>query len=203
MPRREVSRWFLEGALIVFSVLIALVIDEAVEKRKMRIERLGAIERITQELESNAEILERWRERHGELSRRLGAIVADPDAPARDRLLVSGYFDLGVVFGGESFIDATLSSSAWEATRTKGLVSELSWSTVQRLADTYALQRIVSEHTVARFSELYFERETHRPEALDGTLIQFQLLVGELTAQEATLAHLYGEALAHLESLDS
>ncbi len=199
MPQREGVRWLFEGLLIVFSVLIALVIDEAVESRKLDREKRAALERITLEIENNAAILERWLPRHREVAGRLREIASDPGSPRRERIFAPGFFDLSVAWDGESFIDATLSSSAWEAAKAKGIVSEIEYETVQQLTDVYALQQVLTEHTIARFSHAFFDRATHRPENLDASLVQFQLLVSELVGQESTLAELYRRALEHLE----
>jgi len=197
MPGRNWTKWFFEGALIVFSVLLALVISEAVDQRKANTQARVAIERITLELRSNSGIVSNWQQRHSAIARRLTELADNPE-PLRGELFASGHLDLGLVTGQESFIDAILADSAWQAAQATGLASEFEYETVQLLAATYALQSIVNEQTIKRFVAIYFDRDSHRPENLDGTITQFRIILGELVGQEITLAQLYADALEQL-----
>jgi hypothetical protein len=198
MGQRNWTRWLFEGALIVFSVLLALVINEAVDRRKTGTQARVAIERIALELDRNQKILSSWQERHSAMGHRLGEIAADSESPLRSQLFASGFLDLGVVTGQESFIDATLADSAWAAAQATGLAGEFDYETVQQLAATYALQHIVNDQTIKRFVAVYFDRESHRPENFDSTITQFRLVLGELVGQEITLSQRYSEALEQL-----
>ena len=57
---RKIRDYFLEGFLIVFSVLFALFIENYVENIKTQKQKKLALDRIKMEVERNSKILSEW-----------------------------------------------------------------------------------------------------------------------------------------------
>jgi hypothetical protein len=69
---------------------------------------------------------------------------------------------------------------------------------METLTEVYTLQDLLFDQTVHNIVETFFERETHNPDNLDETLIQFNLRFMELVGQERLLIELYRDAIDDL-----
>lgn len=66
-----IKKHLVEGALIVFSVLFALLINKSFENYQTNLQREIAEESIINELQQNQYILNRWKEKHIEVRNRI------------------------------------------------------------------------------------------------------------------------------------
>lgn len=188
-----------EGFLIVFSVLFALFINKLAEDQKTSNKKQVALESIEKELDDNATILKEWKEQHTDIRERIGAIIEGKNDSLKNELLKYPYLNLGVLTDGESLIGEILTSTAWEAAKTTGIISEFDFKTTQKLTRVYTLQSLLIDRTLTNMLDYYFETGAHEMSNLEAILIQFQLRFWELTGQEYLLEQLYQEALAELE----
>ena len=192
---KQTKKLFIEGLLIVFSVLFALFISQMVENRKARIQKEQALDYIYQELEGNQGILKRWIWKHGQIRDRLRQMVSDPNDSMRRVLESSSRLDFGVISDGESLIDALLTETAWEAAKSTKTVADFDFKLVQEFTRIYGLQKILMAGSSAKFLEVYLDRESHEVENLPTTLIQLNLVMEEMVGQEQTLLHMINAAI--------
>ena len=98
-------------------------------------------------------------------------------------------------------MDAFLTNTAWETAKTTQVISEFDFETIRSLTFVYDMQEVITEKTMIKILDYYFDREAHNLEQLEPTLIQFQLRFSELVGQEALIQDFYDKAINRLESL--
>jgi len=193
------KKYFAEGLLIVFSVLFALFINKLFDDYKTNKNKAIAIEGIQKELFRNSEILKNWKEHHTGTRNRISEIIAGKNDSLKAELLKYEYLNMGILTNNQSLIDDILTNTAWNAAKSTGIISELDFETTQKLTQVYAIQEVITERTISKISDYYFDTNAHNMKNLDQTLIQFQLRFWELTGQEQLMAGLYKDALIHLK----
>ncbi|HCI71037.1 MAG TPA: hypothetical protein DHV30_10755 [Balneola sp.] len=114
-------------------------------------------------------------------------------------LLKFNYLNLGILTDNESLIDAILIDTAWESARSTGIVSEFDFETTQKLTLVYSMQDVLTDRTIAKILDYYFDTNSHDMKNLERILVQFQLRFWELTGQEELMMTVYQDALEQLE----
>ena len=196
----SVKKYIGEGLLIVFSVLFALFINKVFDDYKTNNKKTIAIESIRKELELNLSILDDWKEHHLKIRNRITEILDGRNDSLKTELLKYEYLNLGVLTNNESLIDAILTSTAWESAQSTGIISEFDFETTQKLTHVYSMQEELSQRTIAKILDYYFDANAHSMENIDQILMQFQLRFWELTGQENLLEVLYKDAIVLLEN---
>ena len=90
-------------------------------------------------------------------------------------------------------IDVLLTKTAWEAAKSTNIASEIEFEQVQQLTRIYSLQDILMENITGKFLDIYMDRDTHKIENLETTLIQLNLIINEMVGQEETLHTMISE----------
>lgn len=189
------KKYFTEGLLIVFSVLFALLINKLFDDYKTNQKKIIAIESIQKELYRNRSILETWKAHHIEIRNRITSVVAGENDSLKAELKKYEYLNLGVLTNDKSIVDAIITNTAWESAKSTGIISEFDFDTIQKLTYVYSMQEVLTERTMAKILDYYFDTTAHNMENIDQTLLQFQLRFWELTGQEELLTNLYNEAI--------
>ncbi|NNC71134.1 MAG: hypothetical protein HKN90_09965 [Flavobacteriaceae bacterium] len=193
---KNVKKYVAEGLLIVFSVLFALFINKLFDDYKTNKKKNIAIESIQKELYRNSAILDNWKEQHIKIRNRITEIVEGQNDSLKTELLKYKFLNLGVLTNNESLIDAILTNTAWESAKSTGIISEFDFETTQKLTHVYSMQEVLTERTIIKILDYYFDMNAHNMENIDQILIQFQLRFWELTGQEELMNNLYKEAIS-------
>ncbi len=196
---KNFKKYFAEGILIVFSVLFALLINKLFEDYKTNSKKTIAIESIQKELYRNSEILEDWKKKHIEIRNRITEIIDGKNDSLKTELLKYEFLNLAVLTNNESLIDAILTNTAWESAKSTGVISEFDFETTQKLTHVYTMQEVLTDKTIAKILDYYFDANAHNMENIDQILIQFQLRFWELTGQEELMTDLYIEAIKEMK----
>ncbi|NGP89928.1 hypothetical protein [Fodinibius halophilus] len=199
MQSKKWKNYLFEGTLIVFSVMLALFLNQVVQNIETSRQKEKAINKITAELERNLSVLENWLTVHDRIRIRTEQIVAGESDSLKQQLIAQPFFNLQILTDDRSFIDSNLSSTAWETAKSTDIVNEFNFETVETLTGVYALQDVIFNQTIQDISKIFFERETHNLENIDATLIQFQLRFSELVGQERLLIEYYREVIDGLK----
>jgi hypothetical protein len=194
-----IKKHLVEGTLIVFSVLFALFINKSFENYQTNRKRAIAEKSIIKELQQNQYILNRWKEKHIEVRNRISSVINGESDSLRSELEKFDYLNLGVLTNNESLVDAILTSTAWESAKTTGIISEFDYETIQMLTQVYTLQANLSDRTLIKILDYYFDSEAHDMTNLNKTLVQFHLRFWELTGQEELMSTLYDNAITKLK----
>lgn len=182
-------RVLFESALIVFSVLLALGLNEWV-KRGERLEHSRAtVTAIVEELRHNRDNLEKARRRHESISTQLKDIAEADQMPTREFAL-SGLFRPTV-----------LQQSAWHAAQDDGL-SALDFELQLDVSRVYAFQEdytLLADRLVA---DMYDEIRRRGPEhVLINGFEGFQTLALDFSRRERTLVKELDSVLDRLQTI--
>lgn len=197
--KTDYKKYIFEGLLIVFSVLFALFINKLFDDYQTNSKKNIAIESIKKELAQNQEILIRWKEKHLKIRTRISTILEGKNDSLKTELQQGQFFNLSILTDNESLIDAILTNTAWESAKTTGIISEFDFETTQKLTLVYSMQEVLTERTLAKILDYYFDTSSHDLENIDEILIQFLLRFWELTGQEELITTLYDDAITQLE----
>lgn len=192
-------KYFVEGALIIFSVLFALFINKLFDSYKTNKQKEIALESITREIEKNSAILYSWNEHHVKIHNRISNIIEKSDDSLRIELLKNKSFNIGILTENKSVIDAVLTATAWETARSTGIISEFDFEITQILTEVYSVQEILMSKTLDKIIEYLFDPDSQNIDNIDHILIQYQLRFRELTGQEITLEKLYNKAIKKIK----
>ncbi|MDT0643967.1 hypothetical protein RM553_14105 [Zunongwangia sp. F363] len=197
--KHKYKKYLAEGTLIIFSVLFALFINKLFDDYQTASRKEIALQSIRKELYKNQEILKNWKERHIKIRNRISAILEGKNNGLKEDLKNQPYLNLGILTGNESLIDAILTDTAWESAKSTGIISEFDFETIQQLTNVYSMQEEITQKTIEKILDYYFNSEAHDLENIDKILIQFQLRFWELTGQEELISSLYKEAIEQIE----
>ncbi|MFH6982056.1 hypothetical protein [Marinoscillum luteum] len=192
------KKYFADGLLIVFSVLFALLINKLYTDYQTNQKKEFALRSIKQELEQNLAIVQTWKERHSAIRDKLSQVNEGKTDTLKQQLQQYPFFNFGVLTNGQSLINEIMINTAWETSKTTGIISEFDFKTTEKLTYVYLMQEVITDRTITNILDLYFDMETHKIENLDPVLIQFELRFGELAGQEYLLEHLYEDAISQL-----
>lgn len=199
--KSNLKKYLIDGLLIVFSVLFALFINNLAESIKVNQQKRVAIESIQKELKRNAEIMKNWHPRHKATMERINDVLEGRNDSLKNKFYDYQFLNLALITEDESLMDAFLTNTAWETAKTTQIISEFDFETTQYLTFVYRMQKVITEKSMMKILDYYFDREAHNLEQLEPTLIQFQLRFSELVGQEAVIQGFYEKAINHLESL--
>ncbi len=196
--KTDYKKYLAEGTLIIFSVLFALFINKLFDDYQTNQKKATALESIEKELIRNQSILQNWKEKHIAVRDRISSIINGDGDSLKTELQKYDFLNLGVLTDNESLIDAILINTAWESAKSTGIVSEFDFETTQKLTLVYSLQEVLTDRTLAKILDYYFDTSSHDMENLEPILIQFQLRFWELTGQEELMMTVYEDALEQL-----
>ncbi len=189
------KKYLSEGLLIVFSVLFALFINKVFQDYQTSQKKNVAKQSILKELYRNQAILNNWKQKHVDIRNRITTILNGENDSLKAELMSFEYLNLGLLTNNESLIDAILTNTAWESAKTTGIIAEFDYDTIQELTRIYKMQEVLTDRTLSKILDYYFDTESHNIENLDRILVQFQLRFWELTGQEELMTGLYKEAI--------
>ncbi len=196
--RLDKSFWVklgVESLLIVFSVLLALALNEYRTSLKEREATEQALHSIQEELKVNKAIVQDWHRIHQEVLKNVQEYRTQPER--FDSLVQNGQFKFEYLLNG-TLVPSVIRSTAWETTKHVGLIQHFDLTLASSLSYIYDIQRVGASSTVDKLFDLIFERQTHQQENIPQTLALFEITLEELVAQEAYLIEAYGQVLQEL-----
>ncbi|AHM61880.1 hypothetical protein D770_18140 [Flammeovirgaceae bacterium 311] len=186
----------IESMLIVFSVLLALALNEYRAASKEDERTRQSMVSIRQELLENKKIIQQWQQIHQEALTNIEA-YRNRAAP-QDSLVVNHRFQFEKIFEG-TLIPNIVRSTAWETAKSTGILHNFDLQLANSLSDIYDMQRIGVANSADNLIALIFERPTHEQERVGQTLMLFQLTITELVGQESYLILAYDDVIKKLD----
>ncbi len=183
--RQEVARFGIEAVLIVFSILLALGVNEWRASYKLNKQAHAALENIQKELENNRLSLLGVMDYHAEVSEKLTAYISNDS--------------LQQTLRGKSLIEAMplvmkqglqaprLQTAAWQAAQKTSISSRFNYETMYLLASTYELQQNGVSNTWKQIALSILNESALDPARLPIALALLQAQLKELHAQERYL----------------
>jgi hypothetical protein len=196
-PARAAPAWWgrilVESVLIVFSILLALFVDQRREERRLDELRDRALHAIHSEIALNLRAVESVVDYHGTVRDRLGALLNRIEAGEVEN---ASAWNLALSVAPQGIGRAGVASTAWQTAATSGAVSLLDISLTYRLGGLYDIQSKGVEASLERIQELLFDPIMHDPSRSMAVLRVLMNLANELTQQEVYLTQQYSEILA-------
>jgi hypothetical protein len=192
--KSDLAKHALEAVLIVFSVLLALFLDQALTERR----ELQAVDElvghITEEISGNLEVVTRWLPYHKSVIAKIDAHLASTEL--QKNLISDAGIDYFVLME-EGVLQDFYSVSAWQLALQSEIISKLDIDTTQKISKGYYSQEHV-DGTLQRLTNFTFSRDAMDKAQLVHSLTLFRRLMQELVGQEYTLRRNYEEALSTL-----
>jgi hypothetical protein len=188
---RRFPRWLprvlLESVLIVFSVLLALAVDEWRDSRNRAAAARVALDAIVGELESNRRAAGEAMRFHRSMNATLRAIAASRQLPSTE-----------VAYGG-MLQPARAVSTAWTSARDTGAVNDLPYPLVLQRSRIYERQATYDALTAQIAADIYMDGRRRGMEAvLREGFAGFIALTHDFANREESLVRQYDQALAAL-----
>ncbi|WP_224999346.1 hypothetical protein [Cesiribacter sp. SM1] len=187
----------IESLLIVFSVLLALALNEYMSQNKEDERTKQALISIREELRENQKIVRNWHQNHRVALKKIEEYRGRTEA--YDSLVVNHQFQLNRLFEG-TLIPNLVRSTAWETAKSTGILQNIEVPLANSLSETYDAQKLGVSNTADRLISLIFERETHQQERAAQTLVLLQFTMAELVGQESYLISAYDDMLQKLDA---
>ncbi|MEM1143511.1 MAG: hypothetical protein AAF671_13965 [Pseudomonadota bacterium] len=189
--KENLSRYVLEATLIVFSVLLALFLDNVWQERKEAHLERELVSHIADEMSSNLAIAEEWLPYHREVIKEIDRYLSS------DELMQSLLTPEGIDYGQlmkKGLIQDFYSDASWQLAQQSAVSSRIEFDVSYAISQAYLSQRNVNL-TLVRFSDFFFERETLESDQLVGSLKILRGLLRELAGQQDVLQYQYRKAL--------
>ena len=184
-PEKEspIRKILIESALIVFSILLALGVNEWVDSRKQAALTERAVHAIRDEISGNAQRIRDVREYHKTLM---------SESKRADTLhIIHGYADFQhAVPSWKGFHNPELDGTAWQSAITLGVVSNIGFDTVQTISRLYSLQTKFDQYMEASLPSFDFSDA-----AMPSTVRRVWVFVQTMAVNEDTLLNRYDDAL--------
>lgn len=183
-------RVLFESALIVFSVLLALALDEWRDERATASRAREAVAAITAELQANRSATERARDFHRGIHATLKSLASEKQLPGPETYL------------GGMFNPARLLDTAWTAARDAGAIDNMPFPVVLKLSRVYEWQASYSSLGTEIATDVYLDmrRRGVEPVLRDG-FVGFIVLTSDFVNREEDLLRRYDDALATMAAL--
>lgn len=189
--RRRLPRWaprmLAESALIVFSVLLALALDQWRDGRRQAADARIALDAIVAELQSNRKAADDAMRFHRSIKTKLEAVSAAREIPSPE-----------LAFGG-MLQPARVVSTAWTSARDTGALSGLPYALVLQVSLVYERQASYDALAEQLVADLYMDARRRGVDAVfrEG-YVGFIALTSDFSNREALLVRYYDRALAAL-----
>lgn len=184
-----------ESILIVFSVLLALFINEIIAKNKDKRNTKVLLENLKTELETNLATADFVRDYHDRV--RDSLIVIIDQGLEKERL----YNDHGLYIydvADRGIIQESVTEIAWQVSKQQGLSSKINFETSSLLYDVYEQQRLVMT-TLDNIIMLMNDRVSQDQTQAKTTVFLLTSFFKEAVGQEKVLIKKYKKTLALLE----
>lgn len=195
----KVKKYLAESALIVFSVLFALFINQLAQNYALEERKQVALTSIKEELRSNLEIVSKWNEDHSRAFEKVEKLSAGENNSLKENLYADGHIQVFELTDDKPIVSSIPTNTAWETARTTGIVSELDFSAIKSLTTTYGAQSFIVDHTMVELRRFLLSDEANDEKRVERNIVQLKLRFGELVVQESALISLYERALKDLK----
>jgi hypothetical protein len=198
VTKKELTRYTLEAILIVFSVLLALFLDNVFEDRRESRTIDELVSHITDEMKNNLAVVDEWLPYHraviDEIDRHLASEELQQSLLTPDGIDYSRLMERGLI---QDFY----STSSWQIAHQSEITSRIEFDLTYAISKAYLSQQNV-DLTLGRFADFVFERQTHDPDQVVISLRILRNLLQELSGQEYVLQKSYREALQAVDQLN-
>lgn len=196
--KRNTIKVVFESSLIIFSVLLALFLNEYREELAKNQEKERALEMVSIELKSNLKTLNEWLPYHKEVLKNLEKSFDDNHNLSFDDqyTLIKSLFPKGIV-------QTMLDNSSWEAIKQSNVSSTINLDIIFSLSKLYKIQSLGIESNLQLILVILSSRESIRKGNLRETIFLLKNHFNELVGQEVYMINVYKKLIGEIESLNA
>ena len=185
-----------ESGLIVFSVLLALFLNEYRTVLKEAELKRTALANVRQEIANNMGILDEWIPYHESVVQNLQEAL--DDEAIRAGMISNRRINFGMVMPG-GIVQQLIQRTSWEALRNVNIISNLDYGDVLALSKIYDLQEEGVQQTIRIILAELSSREAQQIDKIEETLLILRNSFAELVSQETFLKQHYKMVLEQLD----
>ncbi|WP_420552614.1 hypothetical protein [Tenacibaculum aiptasiae] len=194
MSKRK-SFWYsiiLESAMIIFSVFIALFINEWKNEKNEAKRTELIVQNIESEIQNNRKIIQNIIGYHEKIMNN----ISQPDNKQilEQKFFKNAYFSIGEI-APKGIIQEHFQDIAWAVAKEDKITNRISLEESQVLFAVYEQQNLI-KGTIKDIINLLTSHEVHKVELVSENVIVFKILMNELIGQEKILETNYKNALA-------
>jgi hypothetical protein len=193
MKKQTVLKYMAEAVLIVFSVLLAFILNEYRENYLENNLLQDNLAEISDEIKANLSLLQEALPYHKEVLKNIQTFLKDDSGlELNDRLLLYSIAPDGI-------IQNPLSSTAWYVFTDNELTTKIDFKTTYQLSQAYHAQEHFVEHIIAKIIDLLISRDAVDKDEIHTTLLMLDVHFNDLIQQETILIEHYKNALKQIE----
>ena len=185
ITKESLIRLGFESGLIVFSVMLALFLDQYRVTLKNNAEIEQALSNVRQEIISNIAVLEKWHRNHKQIVENINNVMALEKIPIEDFIDNEEVHFFSVFPDG--VVQELLEDSAWMAFKSSEVFSNLDFETMMSLSKTYKLQQLGVQQTLQTILMQVSSREFIDPTLIRDNLVLLRRYFTEIKSQEEYL----------------
>ena len=178
--KKSLIKYLIEALLIVFSVLLALLLNEYRENLKQKKVIRKNLQSIEEEMRSNLSVINDWIPYHQQVLINIERAIESDSI--QNLLITDRGFDIFQI-APKGIFQNNMSQTAWNVGQGNGIISSLDYETVYLLSKTYDLQENSVKRSIEEILRELFSKEAIQSSNVKETLIllytKFKIL-GEL-----------------------
>ncbi len=196
--KKKLLKVVFESSLIIFSVLLALTVNEYRSEINANQKKERALAMIKAEISYNLAIVKKSQPYHVSLYKKFEDSIASFDE--NHQIEDTRHFILN--HAHNSFINDFMSRSAWQTLTQTNTAINFDLEILGALSNVYILQEVGVEKTALNLVSIMRSRETVRSENLKESLYLIKNTLQELASQEEYLHQYYQMTLEKLDDIE-
>ncbi len=198
--KQNILKLIFESILIIFSVLLALFLNEYRGQLKENQQKELAIKIVKIELKSNLEILNEWRPYHEKVLNNLNEAL-NSNSTNSTLFTENGVFTWSLMPNG--VVQRVIDNGSWQTLKSSSISSTIEFNTMFTLSQLYKHQAQGVESTLNRILKIISARESLEQKNQRSTIILLRNTFNEMVSQEIFLIKKYEQALIEIEKDES
>jgi hypothetical protein len=195
--KRNVIKVIFESSLIIFSVFLALFLNEYREELAKNHEKERALKMVSVELNNNLETLKSWLPYHTKVLNNL-----EQSFDKNHDFSLNDQYTLIMSSMPKGLVQTMLGSSSWEAIKQSNVSSTIDLDMIFSLSKLYKAQSLGIESTLQRTLMILSSRESIRKGNLRETIFLLKNHFHELVGQEIYMIELYKKLIEDIDALN-
>lgn len=198
--KQNILKLVFESILIIFSVLLALFLNEYRGQLKENQQKELAMKMVKIELKSNLEILNEWRPYHEKVLKNLNEAL-NSNSINSTLFTENGVFTWSLMPNG--VVQRVIDNGSWQTLKSSSISSTIEFNTMFTLSELYKHQAQGVESTLNRILKIISARESLEQKNQRSTIILLRNTFHEMVSQEIFLIKKYEQTLIEIEKGDS
>ncbi|PHS13153.1 MAG: hypothetical protein COA86_17515 [Kangiella sp.] len=195
LTKQNVLKLVFESVLIIFSVLLALLLNEYRGQLKENKQKKLAMQMVKIELRANLETINEWRPYHEEVLTNLNEALKSDFS--KNILFTENGERIGSLMPN-GVVQQLIDNASWKTLKTSNISSTIDLNTMFTLSKLYKLQAQGVESTLNNILMIIKSRESLNKKNQRSTIMLLRNNFKEMVSQEVFLIHKYEQALIEI-----